>query len=102
MYQHGCGVFSMPDFEIENKSASVQIDAREKIGITDVLSVISFDDEQILLETGNGKLCIEGEGLHVTVLSLENGIVRAEGKINGLYYQTLENTRRGRLFPKRG
>ena len=92
----------MQETENGKKNASVQVYAREKIGITCVLSVISFDEEQIVLDTEDGKLCIEGEGLNVTTLSLENGIVEAEGKINGLFYQTLEKSKRGTLFGKRG
>ena len=60
--------------------------AREGIKIDGVCEVISFDELGVVLDTTSGRMAIEGENLHVTVLNITDGKVEIEGKINGLYY----------------
>ncbi|MBR1691354.1 MAG: sporulation protein YabP [Lachnospiraceae bacterium] len=52
-------------------------------GVSDVLS---FDLNEILLETDQGMLMIRGSDLHVNRLTLEKGEVDIEGKIDSLTY----------------
>lgn len=54
--------------------------------LTGVRDVISFDSEQILLETTQGMLTIKGKELHVSRLHLEQGEVDVEGVVNSLVY----------------
>jgi hypothetical protein len=49
-----------------------------------------------MLDTTSGRMAIEGENLHVTVLNITDGKVELEGKINALYYVE------GKPVPKRG
>ena len=91
----------MSENNAEKRDSKVTLSARSEIEITDVLSVVSFDEETILLETGAGRLEIDGEGLHITTLSLEEGLVRALGKINGLIYLNGEKPRRVGLFGRK-
>lgn len=76
--------------------------SRASIEITDVTGVESFDEEEIVLETGKGRLSIEGDGLRITVLSLEKGTVVALGKINGIVYLNEREEKRTRLFGRKG
>ena len=60
--------------------------SREGIKIDGVREVVSFDELGVMLDTVCGRMAIEGENLHVTVLNITDGKVEIEGKINGLYY----------------
>ncbi len=52
-------------------------------GISDVLS---FDENEILLETDMGMLTIKGKALHISRLSLELGEADMEGKVDSFAY----------------
>ena len=49
---------------------SVILEGREKLTISGVTDVHSFDEEQVLLETVRGMLVVRGQGLHVERLQL--------------------------------
>ncbi len=55
----------------------------EMRGVTDV---ISFDEETVELSTTAGALTVEGDGLHVKVLNLAEGIVSLDGTVTALTY----------------
>ncbi len=54
--------------------------------LSGVLDVVSFDEREIVLNTSLGALTVEGEGLHITKLSLESGEVSAEGRVSAIFY----------------
>ena len=54
--------------------------------ITGVKNVVSFDLKEILLETEQGLLTIEGENLHMSRLTLEKGEVDVEGRMESFVY----------------
>ena len=64
------------------------MEKRQTAEVTGVLDVDSFDEKEILLVTGEGKLLIRGEKLHMTQLSMDSGIVRFAGRIDSMGYQT--------------
>ena len=99
----GCFVMSLN--ENANGAArehKIVVSDRKTVEISDVTGVLSFDEEEIVLETGAGKLSLEGEGLRITVLSLDSGRVSAVGKINGIVYLGEKQEKRGGLFGRRG
>ena len=49
--------------------------------ISGVKEVISFDPNEIILDTEQGMLMIQGEELHVTKLTVEKGEVELEGLV---------------------
>ncbi len=55
-------------------------------GITDILS---FDVDEILLETNLGMLMIRGKDLHVNRLTLEKGEADITGRIDSLQYSDM-------------
>ena len=77
----------------------INITDRRKIELTGIKAVDSFDEFTISLSVICGKLVIEGEGLNITVLDLDKGIVAAEGTVNAVIY-TEENIRRNGVFSK--
>ena len=64
----------------------VVLNDREKISITGVSDVISFDTDAILVETEMGMLTIKGLDLHVNQLNLEKGDLDLDGEIESLEY----------------
>ena len=70
--------------------------------VTGVLDVLSFDLNEILLETEQGMLMVKGSDLHVNRLSLEKGEVDVDGTIDSLTYSSNEALRKsGESFLKR-
>lgn len=69
----------------------------EMRGVTDV---ISFDEETVELSTVCGMLTVEGDGLHVKVLNLAEGIVSLNGTVTALTYseKNPEEKRPSKLF----
>ena len=99
----GCFVMSLTNTnEQAEKEQRISIRARSAVEITEVTGVVSFDEEEIVLETGTGKLSVEGEGLRITVLSLETGVVSAVGKINAVAYLNEGTGKRSGLFGRKG
>jgi sporulation protein YabP len=61
---------------------------RQKLELSGVKNVNTFDEEEIILETIMGYLFVMGEELHVSMLNLEQGKVIVEGKINSIEYKS--------------
>jgi sporulation protein YabP len=79
----------MPE-EKKAKSASrhsLHIDRREKVFVTGMTDVISFDEESVIGETEMGVIIIRGSNLHVTRINLENGELSVSGEIDGITYE---------------
>lgn len=72
--------------EAGGHSHSLTIANRERVQITGVVAVDSFDDEEVNLETEMGLLSIRGEELQIKQLDLEKGQFAVEGFINALQY----------------
>lgn len=71
------------------KSHKITLGNRKNGSITGVLDVISFDVNEILLETEQGMLNLKGKDLHVNRLNLEKGEVDVEGNIDALSYSQI-------------
>ncbi len=64
----------------------VTVTGRRNGAITGVSDVLSFDVGEIVLETELGLLTIKGQELHVSRLTLEQGEVDIDGKIDSMVY----------------
>ena len=64
----------------------VNIDNRERISVTEVTDIESFNEEIIFLALKNGGLIIRGEDLHIQKLDLEEGRVLISGAIGSAVY----------------
>ena len=67
-------------------SHDIKIYGRKRATVTGVKEVISFDCDEILLETTGGMLTFQGDNLHVKRLTLEKGEVDIEGDVCELKY----------------
>lgn len=78
------------------KSHSVTLEKREKVYLTGVLEVISFDEENVVAETEMGAIIIRGVNLHVSKLNLDNGELNIEGEIESLSYEDQIGTQKSK------
>lgn len=69
--------------------------------ITGVRDVVSFDPQEIVLQTELGRLTIRGKELHVGRLNLEKGEVDLDGQIDSMIYTGKEEAPEGESFLKR-
>ena len=65
----------------------LQLDRRERLTMTGVTEVISFEENTVILRTGLGLLNVHGRELQLKNLSLEGGHVAVEGQISALIYE---------------
>ena len=64
----------------------VKIIDRGIISITGVTKLVSFDDEEFLMETTMGNLRLLGNSLELLKLDTNEGNVKIKGKINSFMY----------------
>ena len=72
---------------------------RQTLSVTGVLDVDSFDEENIIVDTSQGELTINGTELHITRLSVETGELNVTGQILGLNYNDT-HPKQGGFFGK--
>ena len=75
---------------------NIYIENRERIRITGVTDVGSFDEETLNIFTSFGELTVKGENFQVTELSIDKGELRVDGRIISFMYS--ENTKKNGGF----
>ncbi|NLK71886.1 MAG: sporulation protein YabP [Clostridiales bacterium] len=80
----------------KTNNQNIFVENRQKISITEVQDVESFDDELIQVSTPKGKIVIKGLNLQVQKLDLEEGKVIINGSINAINY--IEKEDKGKSF----
>ena len=76
----------MEDSKKINSFQNIVLENREKLNITGILDVFSFDDQIIIVETELGLLTIKGTDLKINKLSIDTSDFVVDGKINSLAY----------------
>ena len=71
---------------VNRKPHKLLLTNRRTCNISGVNDVLSFDVNEILLETEQGMLMIKGSELHVSRLSLDKGEVDVDGRIDSFTY----------------
>ena len=71
---------------VNRKPHKLLLTNRRTCNISGVNDVLSFDVNEILLETEQGMLMIKGNELHVSRLSLDKGEVDVDGRIDSFTY----------------
>ena len=80
---------SLEDRKLSNSVNVIQnlvLENREKLSISGVLDVLSFDDQVVIVETELGLLTVKGENLRINKLSIDTSEVVVEGEIYNLAY----------------
>ena len=79
---------TLDDIKINNSNIvqNLVLENREKLSISGVLDVLSFDDQVVIVETELGLLTVKGENLRINKLSIDTSEVVIEGEIYNLVY----------------
>ncbi|MBQ9131271.1 MAG: sporulation protein YabP [Clostridia bacterium] len=65
---------------------------RESLEVRGVSDVVSFDEQTVVLRTICGTMTVEGAALHIHVLSMEQGIVTLDGRVDAISYEETEES----------
>ncbi|AVP55950.1 hypothetical protein K144313037_24330 [Clostridium tetani] len=79
------------DIKVTEEKSTLKIESRKRIFLDGVSDVVSFNEEQIILNTNLGTLHIKGEELKMSKLDVQNGDVIINGTINSCIYLNKEN-----------
>lgn len=69
-----------------NSLQNIILENREKMSVSGVSDVLSFDDQIIIVETDLGLLTIKGENLKINKLNIDTSDFTLNGKINSMSY----------------
>ena len=72
---------------------SLNLEERHRLAVTGVSEVLSFDENQVVMDTSLGLLTVDGEEMHVEKLSLDIGELTLEGTIDSLGYSRAGKSR---------
>lgn len=73
--------------EVSNlNTQEVKMIDRSNISISGIVKIVSFDDEEFLMETNMGNLRITGNALELLRLDTIDGNVKIKGKIDSFMY----------------
>jgi len=75
------------------KVQNIVIENREKMSVSGVIDVESFNDECIIVDSELGMLVIRGEDLHINKLNLDSSELSVEGDIISCEYSDRESSR---------
>ena len=75
------------------------LEDRERLTVSGVEEVESFDENTIIMTTVKGTLVVRGEDLHIEKLSLDGGDLRVEGVVDSLSYED-DSRERGGFFAR--
>ena len=78
-------------YEYEQKSLELPhkltLEGRNRLNLTGITEVESFDEGMVVLHTTRGVLVVRGQGLHLQMLSLDGGQVLVDGTVDSLTYE---------------
>lgn len=80
--------------KLSRRPHRLELANREEGSVTGIQDVVSFDENQIILDTDMGLLTVKGKNLHVSRLTLEKGEVDVEGNFDSFTYSSNENYRK--------
>ena len=73
----------------------ITLDGRQKLNVSGVKDVESFDEAMVVLITVRGTLVIHGENLHLQMLNLDGGQVTLDGRVDAMDYEDEGGGRQG-------
>jgi len=68
------------------RAHAVTMDERKRAMLTGITDVASFNEQEVVMLTAEGDITLIGEGLHISLLNLEEGKLTVEGRIAALEY----------------
>jgi len=89
---------SMPNYNSTSAIQNLVLENREKLSISGVIDVLSFDDQIVILETELGMLTIKGENIRINKLSIDTTEVVLEGEMTSMSYTDKEFSKKDSSF----
>lgn len=77
-----------------NRPHACFLQNRAAANLTGVREVVSFDENQVVMDTDLGLLTLKGKELHVSRLSVEKGEVDVTGTVDSMTYSSNEAYRK--------
>ncbi len=71
---------------VNKRAHKLMLNNRRTCNLTGINDVLSFDENEIILETEQGMLMIKGNELHVSRLTLDKGEVDVDGRVDSFTY----------------
>lgn len=84
--------------EVKKEGHELRLQNRERLTVSEVEQVESFDEATVALLTSRGLLIIRGENLQLKSLSIDGGQVSVSGMIHSLDYE--EPRKAGGIFKR--
>lgn len=95
-------VYMMEEKIKQRRSHKLHMEDRNKMEMTGIVDVISFDLNKVILESDYGVITIKGSNLHVNRLSVEKGELDIDGTVVSLEYsETNSYAKKGESFVNR-
>lgn len=80
---------------------NIILENRNKLSVSGVKDVLSFDDQVVIMETELELLTVKGENLKINKLSIDTSEVVIEGEVNSIGYSEHSKIKQeGSLFNK--
>ncbi len=79
----------MAEAQMDHK---LTLNGRRQLTMTGVTEVVSFEENQVVLQTALGTLIVQGQDLKLKTLSLDGGQVAVDGQISALIYEEPRQT----------
>ena len=86
---------------ITNVIQNLILENRNKLNISGVLDVFSFDDQVVIVETELGLLTVKGDNLRINKLSIDTSEIIVEGEISSMTYSDKEIDKKNSSFLNR-
>ncbi len=82
------------------KKHNLILEDRQKLSLSGVTDVESFNENEVSLYTSQGELVIRGKNLHVDEVSLETGDLEMSGEVKSLVYGDRDRTKKPTMWKK--
>ena len=76
------------------RAHACRLENRNAASLTGVREVVSFNENQVVVDTDMGLLTIKGKELHVSRLMVEKGELEIDGQVDSLAYSSNEAYRK--------
>lgn len=84
-----------------NIMQNLVLENREKLNVTGINEILSFDDQVVILSTELGMLTVKGSELKINKLNIDESEVKIEGNIINIgYSQNIDDKKNDSIFSK--
>jgi sporulation protein YabP len=85
---------------VKPRSQNLIMENREKLSVSGVIDVESFNDECVIIETDLGVLTVRGEDLRINKLNIDSSELDIEGDIVSCEYSDRDRSRGAGFFAR--